>query len=213
MYCMPGLGANPKIFKNISFPENRFELHYLEWKIPLSVDETLENYAYRMSKEIKHKKPVLLGVSFGGILSQEIAKIIPVHKLILISTVKTCYELPTRLRLIQMTNAYKLFPLKIVENLDEYKKYFLGDFLKKRAELYEMYLSVKDATYMKWALYNVLHWQQKTPPNNYVHIHGNNDHVFPSKHLKDFILIEKGTHIMILQKATLISEIICKNLT
>lgn len=213
IYLMPGLGASSKIFEQIRLPEDQFELHYLEWKIPLSFEESLEVYAKRMCTDIVHKNPVLVGVSFGGILVQEIAKIIPVQKIILISSIKTHHEFPYRLKLIQMSKAYKLFPAKIVENLEDYTKYFLGDFLQKRAELYEMYLSVRDANYMKWAIHNVLHWQQETPPKNLVHIHGNDDHIFPSKHINNFVLVESGTHVMILIKSKTISDIIRKSLT
>ena len=213
IYCMPGLGANPKIFEHIFLPKEMFQLHFLEWKIPLSPDESLEEYAIRMSQDISHRNPVLMGVSFGGILVQEISKIIPVKKVILISSIKSHYEFPNRLKLIQLTKAYKLFPTKIIEDLEYYTKYFLGDFLKKRAEIYEKYLSVKDARYMKWAIYNVLHWRQEEPPLNSLHIHGNNDHVFPSKYINNYTLVDKGTHIMILLKAKIISDIICKSLT
>tara|TARA_R110000787_G_scaffold11253_1_gene37573 strand:- start:4619 stop:5275 length:657 start_codon:yes stop_codon:yes gene_type:complete len=213
IYCMPGLGASSKIFEHISLSKDLFELHFLDWKIPLSLEEPLEAYAKRMCEDITHQNPVLLGVSFGGIIVQEMAKIIPVQKIILVSSIKSHHEFPYRLKLIQMSKAYKLFPSKIVENLEDYTKYFLGDFLKKRAELYEMYLSVRDATYMKWAIYHVLHWHQEVPLENIIHIHGNDDHIFPSKHINNFILVEKGTHVMVLLKAKTISEIISKSLT
>ncbi len=213
IYCMPGLGASPKIFEHITLPEDTFELHFLEWKIPLSFHESLEEYSKRMCEDIQHKNPILIGVSFGGILVQEIAKLIDIKEIIIISSIKSSHEFPNRLKLIQATKTYKLFPTKIVENLDAYTKYFLGDFLKKRAELYKMYLSVRNADYMKWAIHHVLHWKQENPPENILHIHGTEDHVFPSKHLKDFIPIEKGTHTMILLKAKTISEIIKKHLS
>ena len=213
IYCMPGLGASPKIFEHISLPKDTFELHFLEWKIPLSLDESLEDYAKRMCEEIIHKNPVLLGVSFGGILVQEIAKIIEVQKIILVSSIKSHHEFPYRLKLIQITKAYKLFPAKIVEHLEDYTKYFLGDFLKKRAELYAMYLSVRNADYMRWSIHQVLHWKQENPPENILHIHGNDDHVFPSKHIKNFIQVDTGNHVMILLKAKVISKIISKSLT
>jgi len=69
-------------------------------------------------------------------------------------------------------------------------------------------LSVNDAKYLKWALYSLLHWQQEKASKNTVHIHGDNDHIFPSKHIKNFIKINDGTHVMILLKAKEISEII-----
>ena len=210
---MPGLGANPKIFEHISLPKDQFEIHLLEWKIPISIDESIQDYAQRMANEIKHQKPVLLGVSFGGVLVQEIAKIIAVKKIILVSSIKSHHEFPNRLKLLQKTKAYKFFPTKIIENSDKYKKYFLGDFLKKRADLYTLYLSVNDALYLKWAIYTILNWQQDKIPENILHIHGNNDHVFPSKHIHNFTEINNGSHVMILLKANEISIIIYKNLT
>jgi len=144
---------------------------------------------------------------------QEIAKIIAVKKIILVSSIKSHHEFPNRLKLLQKTKAYKFFPTKIIENFDKYKKYFLGDFLKKRADLYSLYLSVNDALYLKWAIYTILHWQQDKIPENILHIHGNNDHVFPSKHIHNFTEINNGSHVMILLKANEISTIIYKNLT
>ena len=168
---MPGLGANPKIFEHITLPKDTFEIHLLEWKIPISLDESLKDYAKRMSEEIKHQNPILLGVSFGGVLVQEIAKIITVEKIILVSSIKSHHEFPNRLKLLQKTKGYKFFPTKIIENFDKYKKYFLGDFLKKRADIYTKYLSVNDAKYLKWALHSLLHWQQDNASKNIVHIH------------------------------------------
>lgn len=213
LYCFPGLGASSKIFEYISLPKDEFEVHLLEWKMPLSLDESLQEYAARVCDDIKHERPILLGVSFGGMIVQEMSKIIETEQVIIVSSIKTHHELPNRLKVIRDTRAYKLFPSKIAENLEEYTKYFFGDFLKKRAELYKMYLSVRNADYMKWAIYNVLHWKQETAPQNILHIQGTDDHVFPHKHIKDFVPVEKGTHAMILMKAKTISQIIRNHLT
>lgn len=208
VYCFPGLGASPKIFEYISLPKEKFEIHLLEWKIPLSLDESLESYAVRICEDIHHNKPILLGVSFGGMIVQEVAKLIEIEKLVIVSSLKSHHELPKRLRLIRDSKVYKLFPSRIAENLEEYTKYFFGDFLKKRAELYKMYLSVRDADYLNWAIYNVLHWKQDTAPKDIVHIHGTNDHVFPHKYIKDFIPVENGAHEMILTKGKKVSSIL-----
>ena len=69
-------------------------------------------------------------------------------------------------------------------------------------------MSVNDAKYLKWALHSLLHWKQENASKNIVHIHGDNDHIFPSKHIKNFTKINDGTHVMILLKAKEISEII-----
>ena len=70
---MPGLAASPKIFERIQLPEDTFEMHLLEWFLP-EQNESLEAYAKRMTLKIKHENPVLIGVSFGGILVQEMAR-------------------------------------------------------------------------------------------------------------------------------------------
>ncbi len=68
-----------KIFERIQLPEETFEMHLLEWFLP-EQNESLEAYAKRMTLKIKHENPVLIGVSFGGILVQEMARIIPDSK-------------------------------------------------------------------------------------------------------------------------------------
>lgn len=213
IYCMPGLGASPKIFEHINLSDDTFEIHLLAWKTPLSLEESIQEYSLRMCEDIQHKNPVLIGVSFGGMIVQEMSKLIEVKHTIIISSVKTQHELPNRLKLAKVTKVYKLFPTWFVENIEEYTKYFFGDFLKKRAELYKMYLSVREKRYMQWAIYNVLHWNQEQPIENLTHIHGLEDNVFPIKHIENFIPVKKGTHVMILMKAKTISQIICNTLT
>lgn len=210
IYFVPGLAANTKIFEYISLPKEHFELHFLDWILPKSINESIQEYAQRMCENILHKNPILVGVSFGGIMVQEMSKVIDCRKTIIISSIKTNKELPKRLKLAQLTRAYKLFPSKIIANIESYEHYFFNDYLKKRAELYKIYLSIRDKEYLQWAIYNVLHWQQEQYLQNVVHIHGNKDEVFPVKHIKNHIEIENGTHVMILNKAKTISKILEK---
>lgn len=212
IYLVPGLAASSKIFENLNFPKDRFELHYLEWLLPLSENESIEEYAKRMAEFVTEENPILIGVSFGGIMVQEMSKHLKVQKIILISSIKSRSELPIRLKLIEKTYLYKLFPAKYISNIEEYSMYAFGDFAKKRVKLYKEYLSVRDEKYLNWAISNVLNWQQTEPLNNTLHIHGVEDHIFPIKHIKNCIKIEKGTHIMILNKAKSISKIIIDSL-
>ncbi len=210
LYFVPGLAANTKIFEYINLPEDQFETHFLEWILPNSIEETIESYAKRMCSFITHENPILIGVSFGGVMVQEMSKQLSCKKVIIISSMKSNKELPKRLKFAQKTKAYKLFPTKLVENIEEYEFLFFGDYLKKRAELYKMYLSIRNSIYLEWAIHNVLHWQQDFELDNIVHIHGNKDEVFPIKHIKNSIEVDKGTHIMILDKAKTISKILAK---
>lgn len=208
LYFVPGLAACSKIFEFLKLPEDTFELHYLDWLLPLSENEPIEKYAKRMADLVKEKNVVLIGVSFGGIMVQEMSKHLKTSKVILISSVKNRGELPRRLKFIQKTKAYKLFPAESIQNIEDFSVYAFGSFAKKKVDIYNKYLSVRDAKYLKWAIFNVLNWKQEQTLANVIHIHGLNDEVFPSKHLKDFIPIKNGTHVMILNKANTISKII-----
>jgi pimeloyl-ACP methyl ester carboxylesterase len=208
IYFIPGLAAGPKIFEYLQFSETKFELHFLEWLLPLSEKETIENYAKRMAAFVIEENPVLVGVSFGGIMAQEMSKHLKTKKVIIISSVKSKNELPNRLKAVQKTKAYKLFPTKAITNLEDFSVYAFGNYAKKRVALYKEYLSVRDAGYLTWAIHNVLYWKQNKPLENILHIHGVDDGIFPIKHIKNCIRIDKGTHIMILNKAKKISELI-----
>ena len=96
VYFMPGLAASIAIFERIKLPESEFEMFFLEWEIPKE-KETLQEYAKRMTQKIVHENPVLIGVSFGGILVQEMADFISVRKVIIISSVKSNLEFPKRM--------------------------------------------------------------------------------------------------------------------
>lgn len=209
---MPGLAAGPEIFEYLEFDSKQYELHFLKWLKPLSIEETIENYAMRLTLNISHKNIVLVGVSFGGIIVQEMSKYVDYKKIILISSVKSHKEFPKRFKIASVSKLYKLFPTKMVSNFEDYKKFFLGKSLKKRAKIYEKYLHERDEDYLKWSIYNVLHWNQNSPPLNTIHIHGTKDIVFPIKNIFDVIEIEGGTHVMIINKAKLLSKIIHHNL-
>jgi len=213
IYFVPGMAANSKIFEHIQLAISNYECHFLAWKIPVSKDETIEDYAQRMCAEITHKNPVLIGVSFGGLIVQEMSKHIVTKKTIIISSVRSNLEFPKRLKFALLTKAYKLFPATFIENLDSYVDYFLGDYQQKKIEAYKKYMSVRNAEYLHWAIYTVLHWKQANTLSNVSHIHGTNDSVFPSKYLTNFIAIEGGTHAMILTKGKKISLEIEKILT
>lgn len=199
VYFMPGMAANPSIFEHIKLPEENYEIHWLEWQIP-NKTETLREYAERMCKFIEHSNVVLLGVSFGGILVQEMSKLIKVKKMIVVSSVKSHHELPKRLKLLKVTKAYNILPTQLVSNIDLLAKYAFGETIKKRVDLYKKYLSVNDKTYLDWAIKQVVCWDQEEAHPDATYIHGDKDVVFPHSCGGNSIVINGGTHIMIINK-------------
>lgn len=206
IYFMPGLAASSTIFENIDLPKDQFEMYFLEWFLP-NDKESIESYALRMTEKISQENSVLIGVSFGGILVQEMAKLIKTRKVIIISSVKSNEEFPPRLKIAGMTRAYKLLPTQLLSNIELLVKYAFGNnIVAKRLKLYEKYLSVRDKKYLDWAIENVLTWSQKKADANVIHIHGDADEVFPIKHIQNSIVIKGGTHIMIINKFKWLNE-------
>ena len=199
VYFMPGLAASVAIFERIKLPEDQFEMVFLEWEIPFE-KETLADYAKRMVAKIKHENPVLIGVSFGGILVQEMAGFIVTRKVIIISSVKTNLEFPRRMIIAKNTKAYKLIPSSLVQNIESLAKFSFGKKVNQRLKLYEKFLSVRDKRYLDWAIEQVILWNRTVADQKVIHIHGDLDDVFPIKYIKNSIEVTGGTHIMILNK-------------
>jgi pimeloyl-ACP methyl ester carboxylesterase len=205
VYFMPGLAASSLIFERISLPDEFFEIHLLEWEIPLE-KESLDDYAQRIAGKIKHKNPVLIGVSFGGILVQEMAKYIDAEKVIIISSVKSNLEFPRRMKIAKTTKAYKLIPMSLVLNLENLAKFSFGEKVNQRLKLYKKFLSVRDIRYLEWAVEKVILWDRSVVDEKVMHIHGDMDDVFPIKYIQNCIEVKGGTHVMILNKYKWLNE-------
>ncbi len=205
VYFMPGLAASTSIFERIALPEDQFEVFLMEWIIP-HPKESIKEYVTRLSKNIQHVSPVLIGVSFGGVIVQEMAKIIPVRKTIIISSVKSNKEFPRRLKIAKSTKVYKLLPTGLVQNVEALSKLAYGDTVKQRLKLYDRYLCVRDKCYLDWAIETIILWDRKEADDSVVHIHGDSDNVFPIKYIQNSVVVRGGTHIMILNKYKWLNE-------
>ncbi|GEC77867.1 alpha/beta fold hydrolase [Flavobacterium aquatile] len=199
VYFMPGLAASSSIFERIELPKDTFEMHLLEWFLP-NKNESLQSYAKRMAEKVKHDNAVLVGVSFGGVLVQEMAQFLNLKKLIIVSSVKCNAELPRRLKLAKTTKAYKLLPTGLMQDVELLTKYAFGDVLKKKLKLYEQYLHRREKDYLDWAIEQMVCWERVEVDAKVIHIQGDADEVFPVKNIKNFINIKGGTHLMILNR-------------
>lgn len=199
LYLMPGMAASPRIFEYIKLPEN-FELVYLSWMSP-SKDERLSDYAKRMCERVTHQDPVLLGVSFGGILVQEMAKHISCRNVIVVSSIKSNVESTVFMKLARTTAAHKLLPTQWIKSLESLALYVFGPSIASKVEAYQHYLSERDPAYLDWSIDQIVHWDQTEINPEIIHIHGDNDAVFPIKNINSsnkLYRLKNATHAMIL---------------
>tara|TARA_B100002019_G_scaffold108656_1_gene93374 strand:+ start:508 stop:1164 length:657 start_codon:yes stop_codon:yes gene_type:complete len=199
VYCMPGMAANSKIFEHIRLPKP-YVIHLLDWIDPQQ-NESLQSYSSRLCKKITYNQPVLIGVSFGGIIVQEMSKIISCKKVIIISSVKSYYEFPIHILLGRKSKAYKYFPTQWVDKTEDFIGFVFGPSMRKRMKLHKYYLSVRDKNYLDWALHNFFQWNREEADPDVIHIHGSHDALFPVSNLKNYISVPGGTHALILIKA------------
>jgi esterase/lipase len=209
IYCISGLGADEKVFTNLKV--NGHELKYLPWLRP-EIKESISHYAERMTKPITHHKPVLLGVSFGGMLGIEIAKQLQLRQLIIVSSIKSTKELPGWMKLAGKMSLHKLLPIrsyKITEKIDNDR---LGVSTEQEKEMVRAYRKNVDPIYFNWAVHQVLNWKNNWHPHNIIHIHGNKDKIFPVKKITPTHIIKDGTHMIIYNRAEEVGSLIEKEL-
>lgn len=205
VYFVPGLAAGKEIFEYISLPKEQYEVHIIEWIIPVK-NETIKQYAKRMAELVEQPNPILIGVSFGGVMVQEMSEFLNLKKLIIISSIKSRREIPNKMRIFKTIPAYRLIPPSFLENTKNMVKYGLGIKSKNKLELYQNYLSVKNTQYLKWAIKQMVGWNRVQEIKDVIHIHGDKDPVFPINKIKNCIVVPGGTHIMLIVKFKWLNE-------
>jgi pimeloyl-ACP methyl ester carboxylesterase len=209
IYCLSGLGADERIFKNLSV--HGAELIHLAW-LPFSKQDSLSDYAAKMSGLIDENDPVILGLSFGGMLAIEIAKLRPVQKVFLISSAKTKHELPGLWRGLRLLVHSEILPSFFYNIPNSYIHKLFGARTKEEKKLLSNIIRDADGHFVKRALRAISEWQNETVPQSVIHIHGADDKILPSQRSKPDYWIEGGTHLMVYNRAEEISRIIEKEL-
>ena len=213
IYQVSGLGANANAFRNLRL-EQDFEQVYIPWLDP-EKDETLAHYAERLLDKMNPTEDFLLmGLSFGGIIVQEMNRFIDPKHTILVSTVKNRTEIPKLFRFSSQTNAHKIIPMSFLTSDRTFSYMMMRKlyYTNREKDNIDDIFEFKDAEYLRWSIHKIVNWDHSSAykEGNLTHIHGTKDIVFPIENIKDAIQIEGGTHIMIMQKPKLVSEEINK---
>lgn len=205
IYCLSGLGADQRVFRNLHIPGVR--LVPVQWA-PFDWHDDLPCYAQKLAASIPEKNPIILGLSFGGMLGTEITRMQDVKRLFLVSSAKNKNELPPLSGLVKYLARHRLLPVGLS------KIPFKGTFVRfgastdeEKALLMDV-LRKTDNRFAKWSFKALLGWQTETPPNNTIHIHGTADQLIIPLKVKPDYWIEGGTHFMIYNRAAEIGSII-----
>jgi len=210
VYFISGLGADERAFSflDVSFCEPVF----IPWLVPKE-KESLDAYAMRLKALITEPSPIVVGLSFGGMLATEIAKADSSARVIIISSNKTASEFPFWLKIGRYFPIYKWMPDRAFTTTKLGIYWFMGAKTPEEKAAIKTIVKSADPEFYKWAIYAILNWRNKQVPNNVYHIHGTSDKVLPfwlTKSVDE--VLHKGEHLMIMNKAKEITTLLSKKI-
>ena len=197
------------VFSRLKLPG--YELVFLQWMKP-EQNESIRSFAQRMAKLITDQRPVLLGVSFGGMVAVEISKFLEVEKLLLVSSVSTRDQLPWWMRAAGILRLHKLIRQKPHLWLYPIENYFLGAASKSEKKIANHFRQTVNEYFLQWSINEIVTWCNVTKPQNCIQIHGTADKLFPVRKSTAIYRIQKGGHFMVYNRAAEVSAIILQEL-
>lgn len=205
VYFISGLAADERVFKYILVPEGYKAVH-ISWIKPIP-SESLAEYALRLSENIDHHQPfILVGLSLGGMIASEIAKIYTPEKIILISSVPEPAHMPAFYRIAGKIRLHKIVPVSAFKSASLLKQFFTPE-----SEADKIYLRQAiregDPDFIRWAIHAIVTWKGNSSVDC-THIHGSDDHLLPVRYTRPTHLIKGGGHMMVLNRADEINKIL-----
>jgi pimeloyl-ACP methyl ester carboxylesterase len=205
IYILSGLGADERIFQKLDF--SGFNISFIRWEVPAK-KETIEQYASRLLIQITNTRPILIGLSFGGLIAIEIAKQIETEKVILIASAKTKEEIPALYRKGGKLKLQKLLPIQLLKGNNPFSAWVFRDASDSEKQLLKSIFSETNDIFLKWAIDTAVSWENETCLKNITHIHGTSDRIFPIRFVNCDVKIENGGHLLTLKHAAEISDIL-----
>ncbi len=205
-YILSGLGADERVFDKIDF--GAYKPIFIPWE---SVDreQSFESYIKQLCKHVQKPNPILIGISFGGIVAQEMSVFLNNCPVLILASVQTKAELPLWMKAGGKIGLQKLIPVKKLLKHQKGNHWFFGTKTKEEKIILDQILADSDPLFTKWAIHQIVCWKRKTPVSSKVlHIHGTKDRIFKIKKLHPDYIIEGGTHFMTVSKHDELSRII-----
>ncbi|MEP6612159.1 MAG: alpha/beta hydrolase, partial [Mucilaginibacter sp.] len=171
VFVIAGLGADARAYNKIDLSGH--EVIRIDWIEPDRTD-TLKSYAQKLILQYNITPlSVVIGNSLGGMLAMEIAKILPLKKTILISSVKTIDEAPRYFSFFKALPVYKLIPGKLITSMGFTIRFVFGKMNEADEWLFNDMLKKSSRKFVTWAMGATVNWNNKTIPQNVYTITGN----------------------------------------
>lgn len=208
LYVVSGLGADFKVLEKIQFPAN-LEVVFLDWLVPKTA-ETLADYVRRMSEKIDVSEEFcLLGYSFGGIVVQEIDRLKPAKKVVILGSIKSDAEKSKFIKFGEITHIPQYLPHNIFNSKSAIAYAFIRRIFSPQNPRMLEYFTVRHPYYLKWSIQRISEWKFEEN-SKVIQILGDKDVVFPIKNSKPDFIIPGGTHLFPATRPKEVSKILNK---
>jgi len=206
IFLISGLGADKRTFDFLQL-DFKHLIHHVSWIPPLE-NEKIESYCTRLIGKYKiDQNSILIGLSFGGLVSVEISKQVSPLKTIIISSVRNKNDLSKGFRISGKLGMHKLLTEKRIRNSNRYVEKAFGMATYNDRQILSDVLRNTNVEIVQWGIREMINWREPSPNEEIIRIHGRNDRILPLKNQADYV-IEDGGHMMIAQRAEEISEIL-----
>jgi len=207
IFFISGLGANELAFSKVG--DVGFEKIMVKW-LPYTKNENLGTYALRLIDEYKiTSTDIVVGLSFGGLLAQEISNITGQLNVILVSSFRDKNDLKFPFRQALNIGLHKLFLPIRVPWIDEFVANILNSgTLYSKPVLKEM-LKATDYRLMKWSLQQIANTDGLVNKAVVVYnIIGDHDRIVKLWSNNTTYFVKGGSHFMVYDRADEVTEII-----
>lgn len=212
LHCITGLGADQRVFDNLSIPQA--ELKAVTWP-PIEAGTSLTEYAARVAERIPEgTNDAILGLSFGGMVASEIARLRPNTKVFIVSSAKTHEECPYIPDWLRFLGKNRLVPMGLAASwqLDLAWPRLGATTEQEKALMTSMFMAA-DKQKLSCFISAIFDWKSGPAPANIVHIHGTADAVISTETVTNPThWINGGTHVMIYNRASEVSTLIARYL-
>ncbi len=202
-----GLGADETAFSKLG--DLGYQKVYAKWLLPKE-GEHISSYASRMiSKYNITFNDVLVGLSFGGLVAQQIAALNNNKKVILVSSFLSKENLPSYLYFGLTTGLYRFTPKKQFDFINKKIADKLNSGHQSSRKVLLSMLEKSDMNLVKWSVHQIAVWKPIANPAFELHsLQGTNDLLVKSWETHNKHMVQDGTHFMVHDRADEITGII-----
>ncbi|WP_425397776.1 alpha/beta fold hydrolase [Aeoliella sp.] len=191
IYLLPGVAKDYPVFARIAplLPEATI----VRYPMPRP-GCTLTEYARRIAVQLEPNS-FLVGVSFGGVLAQELAGMMPAKGCVVVASVRGPHQLPRWSRVLRSLgtrNCNTLFSTAGRLATSVPRSIRTGGTVQARQ------FAGEQGAWHRWAASSVINWQPTTDVCDVptLQIHGTADTTFPIRYIDADVVVDRGRHAL-----------------